>query len=485
MNISRRDFLKLGTCGMAAVAVGAAGGYGLLWRGSEAMAASQTLNLTILEAEHEMTDGVRVAAWAFSLNGTVASVPGVVIYAVEGDDLEINVTNGHSANHSFAVPGVVDSGIIAPGQTVPVQFQAPAAGTYMYLDPLNAPVNRVMGLHGALVVLPRIPLTPYGNPTSTVQRLFGDFGTAEHFPGYPWDPNRTWIWVFGSVDPVKHALAAATPSVAAETFTSGYSPRYFMINGKSGFFASHDHRVEISGYVGQPALIRSMNAGLSWHSPHTHFNHCYRLAVNGVVQRNLWLLDTWSLGPLDRVDMLMPFIQPPDIPPPDLEQDRRRHQPGESSHGLAHALPPGDLPDRCRRQLSQRTHRPHEAPGTGQSGQRGDYRREGGTAGPDRQAQSGRTGIGQFPVDVLRRGTGRRPGDRNRHGSLQRPLGLRGEGAQGPCQSHGQRGFLQHCPAGEHPVHGSLSLPAPRETQRDTRTLCQGGRYNGRTTHSP
>jgi len=315
MNISRRDFLKLGTCGMAAVAVGAAGGYGLLWRGNEAMATSQTLNLTILEAEHEMTDGIRVAAWAFSLNGTLASVPGVVIYAVEGDDLEINVTNGHSANHSFAVPGVVDSGIIAPGQTVPVRFQAPAAGTYMYLDPLNAPVNRVMGLYGALVVLPRIQLTPYSNPTSNVQRLFEDFGTAVHFPGHPWDPNRTWIWVFGSVDPVKHALAAATPSVSAEMFTSGYSPRYFMINGKSGFFASHDHRVEISGYVGQPALIRSMNAGLSWHSPHTHFNHCYRLAVNGVVQRDLWLLDTWSLGPLDRVDMLMPFIQPPDIPP--------------------------------------------------------------------------------------------------------------------------------------------------------------------------
>ena len=312
-NISRRDFLKLSSCGMAAIAVGAAGGYGLLWRDSEAMAASQTLTVTIIEAEHEMTDLVRVPVWAYSINGTT-SVPGTAIFAVEGDDLEINVTNNLTVDHAFSVPGVVDSGSIAPRQTVQVKFKAPQAGTYMYLDPLNAPVNRVMGLYGALVVLPRLPVTPYSNPTSTIKNLFEDFGTAPHFPGHPWDPSRTWIWIVASVDPVKNALAANTPTVSSSTFTTGYAPRYFMINGKSGFFSSYDHSIEIAGNQGQPTLIRTMNAGLSWHSLHTHFNHCYILAVDGVPQSNLWLVDVWTVGPMDRKDVLMPFIQPPDIP---------------------------------------------------------------------------------------------------------------------------------------------------------------------------
>lgn len=312
-SISRRDFLKFSTCGMAAVAVGTAGGYGLLWRDKEAMAASQSLNIDIIEAEHEMTDLVRVPVWAYRINGTT-SVPGTAIFAVEGDDLTINVSNDLTVNHAFSVPGVVDSGSIAPGQTVQLKFKAPTAGTYMYLDPLNAPVNRVMGLHGALVVLPRLAVTPYSNPTANIKALFEDFGTTSHFPGHPWDPNRTWLWIVSSADPIKNALAANTPGISPAAFTTGYAPQYFMINGKSGFFSSHSRGVEIMGNEGQPALIRTMNAGLSWHSLHTHFNHCYLLAVDGVPQSNLWLVDVWTMGPMDRKDVLMPFIQPPDIP---------------------------------------------------------------------------------------------------------------------------------------------------------------------------
>ena len=39
---------------------------------------------------------------------------------------------------------------MAPGATVTFSFTVPKAGTYLYYNSLNAPVNRAMGLYGAL-----------------------------------------------------------------------------------------------------------------------------------------------------------------------------------------------------------------------------------------------------------------------------------------------------------------------------------------------
>ena len=47
-----------------------------------------------------------------------------------------------------------DSGPIAPGATFSGTFTATQSGAFLYYDNLNEPVNRVMGLHGALVVRP-------------------------------------------------------------------------------------------------------------------------------------------------------------------------------------------------------------------------------------------------------------------------------------------------------------------------------------------
>ncbi|MDW7711997.1 MAG: hypothetical protein SCH98_16145 [Deferrisomatales bacterium] len=231
---------------------------------------------------------------------------------------------------------------------MPVEFTAPEAGTYLYFDPFNAPVNRVMGLHGVLLVTPSAvgSDTPYSRPTPNVQRLFDDLGSpgwssgrgTNHFPGHPWDPDRTWIWLFHTVDPDKNALLdperpGSVPFLSASEYQQGYLPRYFTLNGKSGYFAAGHHPdddehaytgpladydlqrdIAPFGNVGQPALIRTVNAGLATHSLHPHGNHYYLLAENGTVRDNLWWVDTWTLAPLDRKDLLLPFIRPPEIP---------------------------------------------------------------------------------------------------------------------------------------------------------------------------
>ena len=341
--MKRREFLKMSGTGLAAVVVGGAGGWSLL-KPAAAVASTVAFDLTMVEAAAEMVDGVVVDMWAYKTSALAegvalgARIPGPTIFAIEGDTVRITVRNdiGKGGPHSFAIPGVVDSGPLEAGEEKVVEFAAPRAGTYLYLDALNAPVNRVMGLHGVLVSLPD-PVgnrTPYSDPTPNVRRLFDDLGTTAHFPGHFWDPDRNAIWVFCCVDPFRNEEAAGSNGPidpARFSRATGYLPQYFQINGKSGFFAAQhgasagghafhgrsiDAQAEISihGHVGQPCLIRTMNAGLFWHSPHIHGNHVYRLTDDGVVRNHLELVDTWTLGPLMRKDVLLPMFRPPDIP---------------------------------------------------------------------------------------------------------------------------------------------------------------------------
>jgi hypothetical protein len=349
--MKRRDFIKLGSCGIAAFAVGGIGLPAFL-RPRKAMADSHAgfIELTMQEVDAQMVDRTVVYMWAFSSPEPGPRIPGPFILALEGETIRLRIRNEieHGGFHGFSVPGVFDSGPILFGESVDVEFPAPASGSYFYLDPFNAPVNRVMGLHGVLIVMPS-PIgnnTPYSNPTPNVQRLFNDLGSlgwseglgSAHFPGHPWDSDRTWIWAFNSVDPDKNDamnpdLPGSVDFMPAAQFEDGYLPRYFTLNGKSGFFAAghsptheeHAHQglaeydiqrdIAILGNVGQPAVIRALNAGIATHSLHPHGNHFYLLSENGVVRNNVWWLDTWSLEPLGRKDLLLPFMQPPEIPP--------------------------------------------------------------------------------------------------------------------------------------------------------------------------
>jgi FtsP/CotA-like multicopper oxidase with cupredoxin domain len=340
--MKRRDFLKVGSCGLAAVALGSAGGWSM-FRPSTAHALSGFMRFEMIEVDAQMVDGVIVPMWSYDTDLLARpGIPGPVLFAVEGETIQIEVRNriANGGPHGFTIPGVVDSGPIAFNDEADLVFTAPKAGTYMYSDQQNGVVNRVMGLHGMLVVLPSAVgfNPPYSDPTPNVQALFNDLGDGvKSFPGHPWDPNRNGIWVFNTVDPFKNAAAAANGAgIAPATFLNGYLSQYFTINGKSGFFAAqHGHstdggsggdvhpdgqspdpqaHISISGHIGQPVLIRNINAGLMWNSPHIHGNHVYPLAENGTVLNHLEMVDTWTMPPGARKDVLLPFIQPPDIP---------------------------------------------------------------------------------------------------------------------------------------------------------------------------
>jgi hypothetical protein len=369
--MNRREFLKYNAYGLAAVAVGS-----LSVRSSGQAAGAIALSME--EAMVEMVDGTPVYHWVFALRGeSRPRFPGPLIFAATGDPVTIEVTNNLDEPHEFRILGAGPGGadivstpaVIPPnGGTAGLSFVPQAAGTFMYLDPRNAPVNRVLGLHGALVVLPSSAKeqtgvnTPYTAPTAQVQQLFDDLGVAAHFPGDPWIPlrpadapanpnlpagaerflHRTRVWVFLDVDPRFNILAAAggnaepgggiTPAV----FQRDFLPRYFLLNGKSGAFASvSDHGTHLEGFIGEPHVLRILNAGLVTHSLHLHGNHFYVLAVGNSVPESVAAIDTMTLRTVEgdvladdsgiptsqkqllrgssRIDCLVPFIRPPDI----------------------------------------------------------------------------------------------------------------------------------------------------------------------------
>lgn len=311
--MNRRDFLKTGMAGIAFLSLKTLG------CGRTDNYVGYEFDLTISAALFEMVDGRKVFMWTFEDPTKGARMPGPVISVDAGEPVRIHITNTLPEVHAFAIPGVVDSGPIAPESTVVVTFTAPAAGTYMYLDPLNAPVNRVMGLHGAFIARPEAGNTPYSAPTDAVQQLFNDLGTTPQFPKHAltpagWQRDRDRIWLLHQIDPAFNTRVQNGETISPAEMRADFLPRYFTINGRSGAFASHDPDTLLEGRIGQPMLVRILNAGLFTHSNHLHANHFYVTAVNNAIRDNVFFLDSFHIFPEDRVDWLVPFVRPPDIP---------------------------------------------------------------------------------------------------------------------------------------------------------------------------
>ncbi len=382
MNImlNRREFLKFAGGGVAGGMAALVVGNKLSWvLENQAFAATvvQTLDFRITDAMKEMVthnalNDARCYFWIYKsvTPDLQAEVPGPVIFATRGDTIRITLTNDLDEPHAFFIPGVFDSGPIAPGQTVTRSFRANNSGSFLYYDNLNSPVNRVMGLHGAFIVLPGIrrapnKFTPYDLPTPAVQALFNDLGDAVHWPGLSWeeadvDPAslapafRQYIWLLHQASPNLFREVGSLPAgelYPAATFVNAFlrdpfsptnanrTPQYFTINGQSGSLIHANPHITPNLRVGEPTLIRVLNAGLWTHSMHLHANHIYVIAVNGVVQANPIWIDVFNSNPLDTWDWLNPYMRPPDVP-----NARGIGMPDTPLMSLSNPLIPGSAP---------------------------------------------------------------------------------------------------------------------------------------------
>lgn len=374
METDRRDFLKAGFTLGGGVAALWLGSSAPVWLGAESTfaAVSRTLHLRVTDALKQMAthNAVNTAECYFWLYqvlspaGVQPEVPGPNLFARTGDTITLVLENDLDEPHNFAIPAAgIKSPTVPPRGRVRFRFKAPRAGSYLYYDSLNAPVNRMMGLHGAFVVMPKPNNgTPYSardvRNNARVRRLFGDLGRAAHWPGLAWGegarnpggfppttPFRQYIWVLHEASPRLFAEVGRAPrgrNFNASTFVDrllndrvtlngpgvapdeNRTPQYCYINGQSGHFAHGSPFITPHLRVGEPCLIRVLNAGMWTHSMHLHANHFYVLAVNnkfsyqpqilpGQRDNHIWA-DTFTAGPLDCWDWLVPYMRPPDIP---------------------------------------------------------------------------------------------------------------------------------------------------------------------------
>jgi hypothetical protein len=193
-----------------------------------------------------------------------------------------------------------------------------------------------------LVVHPRNGTTPNGSPTPysqdnqtpAIRALFDALGTTPgRFPGKEWQPARLdrpfsdqeRVWVLNAVDPKFNDLVTSGAIRPASNVIPNFVPRYFTINNRSGFDLHEGADVVIKNYVGEPTVLRVVNAGLCHHSMHYHGNDLFNLAGfefdtespnsgRVVVQENIFELDTHAIWPLERREILLPLEVPHDIP---------------------------------------------------------------------------------------------------------------------------------------------------------------------------
>jgi len=295
--MKRRTFLQGSAVGIASGLTGY-----LSWI-PRARAATIRKTFYITEGFVTQPDGVDVYFQGYSSTSTTLNVPGESFIVQEGDTVEIEVINTLGDDHSFVIDGMVDSGTIAGGTSTLVTFTANAAGSYLYYDNLNAPFNRVVGLHGGMAVM----------PSGSSNELYAGSPTFM----------QQYIWIMNEVDPAWN-----------DTISNGRTPRkaffpyYFTINGRSmrvpgspdysdpAIDAGYNPETRLEGSIGDRALVRILNAGMAMHSVHFHANHVEWLARNGQIRPEIWEKDSLFLpNNLGSLDVIYPFDPPPDAWP--------------------------------------------------------------------------------------------------------------------------------------------------------------------------
>jgi hypothetical protein len=251
--------------------------------------------------------------------------------AETGSTVRIRVHNRLKQPHRLDIPGIASTGRIPAGATRTVSFKATVPGTYIYSDQINSPVERLLGLHGVLVVVPR----------HHRWRLSARGAEFE----------RQWVWVCEDVDPEWCRRAQRGQKI--DPVRTPAVPRYFMLNGRSGYLslgvsddetinhATHEETLpggsprqtdvrnfsksDGRGSIVTGQLVRIVNAGVVVHQMHFHGNHVWTLRRNGrdfprsggfVDAEGHVILQQWEdvveLDPLDRKEVILPIRRPPE-----------------------------------------------------------------------------------------------------------------------------------------------------------------------------
>ncbi len=176
------------------------------------------VKLVVEEKQVELENGTK--AWVCAFNG---SVPGPLIVCHQHDFVELTLVNpaSNALAHNIdlhAATGALGGGeltLVSPGQEVTFRFKATKAGTFVYHcapGGVMIPWHVAMGMHGAIMVLPRDGLKDAeGKPVKYDKAYY--IGEADFY--VPKDANgkyKAYDTVMGSMSEVLEVMKTLTPS---------------------------------------------------------------------------------------------------------------------------------------------------------------------------------------------------------------------------------------------------------------------------------
>jgi len=109
--------------------------------------------LYITEGFIKQPDEKMVYFRGFSQDSGTLDVPAKPLIVPQGEEITISINNTLTTEHSFVIDGIVDSGAIKAGESKTIVFTIQKTGSYLFHDNLNAPFNRLSGLHGGMEVI--------------------------------------------------------------------------------------------------------------------------------------------------------------------------------------------------------------------------------------------------------------------------------------------------------------------------------------------
>lgn len=230
--------------------------------------------LEVHQIQTEISPGVTVQQWAFSLPGQPATVPGPELRAQVGDLVRIKLVNTHTQPHTIHLHGITSlaqemdgvphtSAAILPGQSYTYEFVATEAGTNAYHCHMQTNLHLDMGMYGALIIEPHGGTQPW---------------TAEHTLILDeWDSHQN-------------------PDAAVHD----PHPDLYLVNGHTFPLIPDVHVPQ-----GQTDLLRLINLGSAPHSLHLHGNSFLVIAKDGHDLPLPYEADTLPILPGERYDLLV------------------------------------------------------------------------------------------------------------------------------------------------------------------------------------
>lgn len=267
-----------------------------------------------------LPDGNSMQMWGYGVGNGPFQYPGPVLCVNEGDRVTITLRNqlavrtsllflgidGVMANNVAAQAQFNGSGVlqsltsdVAPGGSITYTFTAGSPGTYVYESGNDPELQIEMGLVGALIVRPLLPTpaelaamtdVPVGEQ-ATVRFAYDDRSALSRYSS-----EHEYLVLLTELDPDVHYAVEEGGVTTSAQYSEAYTPRYFMINGRSfpdtiapngaGWLPSQpygalSHVEPLSTNNPLPALIRYLAVGGEPYPFHPHSNHETVIAKDG------------------------------------------------------------------------------------------------------------------------------------------------------------------------------------------------------------